>query len=137
MNDNVTFSFFRALLLGIFFVAGLFSVNALDWNHWRGPDFKGISKEKNWQAEWQPEGPKKLRKASVGMGFASFAVSNGRVYTTGNAGHTDTVFCFDAKYYEGGTRATPSVYGDRVFTASKRGDVVCLDVSEKQTASNK
>ena len=146
MKNNVTFPFFKALLQGIFFAAGLFSANALDWNHWRGPDFNGISKEKNWQAEWPPGGPKKLWKASVGMGFASFAVSNGRVYTTGNADNKDTLFCFDAnsgqeiwkhshsapldaKYYEGGTSATPSVYGDRVFTLSKRGDVVCLDVA--------
>lgn len=81
------------------------------------------------------------------MGFSSFAVSKGRVYTTGNADDSDTIFCFDAntgkeiwkhsypapldaKYYEGGTSATPTVDGDRVFTLSKRGDVFCLDAAK-------
>src|SRR5262245_18743169 len=141
---KVNFSFlnaskiFRLLPAGIFFMAGLFSANAADWYRWRGPDLNGISKEKNWQTEWPSEGPKKLWKASVGIGFSSFAVSNGRVYTMGNASDTDAVFCFDAntgkeiwrhsypapldpQYYEGGTSATPAVDDNRVYTISKRG----------------
>lgn len=138
--------FFSSCLTAALFAATSFSANALDWFRWRGPDLNGISKEKNWTAEWPADGPKKLWKASVGMGFSSFAVSNGRVYTIGNANDTDTVFCFDAstgkeiwkhsypapldaKYYEGGTSSTPTVDGDRVFTLSKRGDAFCLDAA--------
>ena len=118
-----------------------------DWPNWRGPDHNGISKETGWSAKWPAEGPKSLWKAKVGIGFASFAVSNGRVYTSGNAKDTDTVFCFDAitgkelwkhssaarldpKYYEGGPSATPTVGGDRVYTFSKRGVVNCLDAAK-------
>jgi outer membrane protein assembly factor BamB len=124
-----------------------FAARGEDWPNWRGPDHNGISKETGWSAKWSAEGPKKLWQASVGTGFASFSVSQGRVYTTGNAKDTDTVFCFDAKsgkelwrhdytakldpkYYEGGPSATPTVDGDRVYTFSKRGMVHCLDAAK-------
>lgn len=120
------------------------AARANDWPNWRGPDHNGISKETGWSAQWPAEGPKQLWKANVGIGFASFAVSNGRVYTVGNEKDTDTVFCLDAnngkevwhysygapldaKYYEGGPAATPTVDDGRVYTLSKRGVAHCLD----------
>src|SRR2546428_12177661 len=95
-----------------------------DWPQWRGPNRDGISVEKGWAAAWPAEGPKQLWKASVGTGPSSMAVAAGRLYTTGNANNTDTVWCFDAaggkekwkhKYpqppdprlFEGGPAATP------------------------------
>ena len=118
-----------------------------DWFRWRGPDLNGISQETGWQAQWSAQGPKQLWKASVGIGFSSFSVSNGRVYTTGNSNNTDTVYCFDAdsgkivwkhsypcpldaKYFEGGTAATPTVDGDRVYTFSRRGHLFCLGAAD-------
>src|SRR5690242_16890024 len=71
-------------------------VHAVDWYRWRGPDVNGISKETGWQAKWPAEGPKQAWKASIGTGFASISVSNGRAYTMGNENNTDTLFCFDA-----------------------------------------
>lgn len=128
---------------------GLISTTAvaLDWPHWRGPDYNGISKETGWSAQWPAEGPKVLWKANVGIGFASFAVSGGRAYTVGNEKDADTVYCFDAatgqevwkhsspakldpKYYEGGPSATPTVEGGRVYTFSKRGMAHCLDAAK-------
>ena len=120
---------------------------AADWPCFRGPDHDGISKETGWSVTWPAEGPKKLWKAKVGIGFASFAVRAERVYTTGNLKENDVVFCFDAntgaevwkysypakldpKYYEGGPSATPTVDGDRVFTFSKRGVIHCLDAAK-------
>ncbi len=120
---------------------------AADWPCFRGPDHDGISKETGWSVTWPAEGPKKLWKAKVGIGFASLAVRAGRVYTTGNLKDNDVVFCFDAntgvevwqysypakldpKYYEGGPSATPTVDGDRVFTFSKRGVIHCLDAAK-------
>lgn len=133
----------------IFTAAGLnlVTAQALDWPNYRGPDYNGISKETGWLTTWPANGPKQLWKAEVGIGFASFAVSNGRVYTVGNEKDTDSVFCFDAttgkelwkhsypakldpKYYEGGPSATPTVDGDRVYTFSKRGVVHCLEAAK-------
>ncbi len=131
----------------IVFILTVCSATAADWSRWRGPEGNGISKETGWSAQWPADGPKRLWKANVGIGFASFSVANGRVYTTGNKDDTDTIFCFDAntgkeiwkhsypekldpKYYEGGTSATPTVDGDRVYNLSKQGQLFCLDAAK-------
>jgi outer membrane protein assembly factor BamB len=73
-------------------------------------------------------------------------VANGRAYTTGNADQTDTIFCWDAvtgkelwrysypsalnpKYYEGGTSATPTVDGDKLYALGKWGDLFCFEAA--------
>ena len=126
---------------------GTFTASGSDWARWRGPDLNGISPEKGWQAQWPAEGPKQLWKASVGTGFSSFSVSDGRVYTMGNSANTDRVFCLDAKTgkvvwehsypcpldpknFEGGPCATPTVADGRVFTFSRKGDLLCLDAAK-------
>jgi len=123
------------------------ALTAADWPNYRGPNHDGISKETGWTTDWPADGPKVLWKAKVGMGFSSVVIAKGRAYTQGNAKDTDTIFCFDAitgeakwkhdypapldaKYYEGGTSATPTVDGDRVYTISKRGLVNCLNAAD-------
>lgn len=117
-----------------------------DWPHWRGPARTGISSEAGWKSEFPAAGPKVLWKAEVGVGYSSVAVVGGKAYTMGNKSDQDSVFCLDAatgkaiwkhsyahpldpKYYEGGTSATPSVDGGRVYTLSKRGHLFCLDAA--------
>ena len=123
------------------------AVTAADWPNFRGPTHDGISKETGWTAEWPADGPKILWKAKVGMGFSAVTVASGKAYTQGNTKDEDTIFCFDAntgtsvwkhsyaapldpKYYEGGTSATPTVDGDRVYTISKRGIIHCLGAAD-------
>src|SRR5437762_10636757 len=122
------------------------TATANDWPHWRGPDLNGISTEKDWTTVWPKEGPTQLWKASVGTGFSSVAVAQGRLFTLGNQDETDTVFCFDAEtgqaiwkhsypcplepiYNEGGPGSTPTVDNAKVFTVSKRGDLFCFDAA--------
>ncbi len=126
---------------------------AADWPNWRGPDRNGISQEIGWSHDWPGEGPRVIWRVNVGTGFSSMAVADGKVYTMGNTGgkhlkkkelQEDIVYCFDAesgkpvwqfkykqpldpKYYEGGTSATPTLHGGRVYTISKRGIVHCLN----------
>lgn len=131
----------RCLLL--FVVAVVSSATATDWPQWRGPHHNGISDEKAWKSNWGGDAPKVLWNASIGIGFSSFSVANGRVFTTGHADKMDTVFCCDVatgkiiwkhsytaelgdKYYEGGTSATPVVDGEKLFHLSKWGDVFCF-----------
>jgi outer membrane protein assembly factor BamB len=133
------------LTLGPGFVLGLpQATSANDWPQWRGPNRDGVSQESGWLTGWPPEGPAKLWQASVGIGYSSFAVSKGHLYTMGNVAETDTVFCLDAltgkvlwkheypcpsKDPNGyhGTRCTPTVDGDRVYTLSRQGHFFCLD----------
>ncbi len=116
-----------------------------DWPHWRGPHDDGISRETDWQAEhWPSGGLPKLWAKSVGIGFSSISVADGRAFTMGYAHGLDTVWCFDAasgkelwkhsypaklvdNLHEGGPAATPTVDGDRVYTISKEGLKLCLD----------
>jgi outer membrane protein assembly factor BamB len=118
-----------------------------DWPNYRGPDHNGISKETNWSSDWGTAGPKVLWKKSLGIGFSTTAVADGRAYNMGNSDKkTDTVYCFDAttgqeiwKYsyacpllpnsYEGGPLSTPTVDGAKVYALSKVGDLFCFEAA--------
>ena len=117
---------------------------AADWPNWRGPSHNGLSDEAGWTTDWPENGPKLLWAASVGTGFCSIAVSDGRAYTMGNINDNDILYCLDAdtgsqiwkksyacplfsKQHEGGPAATPTVHGDAVYTFSKNGDVIRWD----------
>ena len=121
-----------------------FSTKGDDWPQWRGPERNGISKETGWLAKWPAEGPKKLWEVEVGKGYSSMSVSLGRIYTMGNVNDTDAVSCFDAETGKPlwkheypcpaedpngflGTRCTPTVDGDRVYTVSREGDFFCFN----------
>ena len=138
---------FSAAAVVALIIFGTFTSSGGDWPRWRGPDLNGISPEKGWQAQWPAEGPKRLWKASVGTGFSSFSVSDGRVYTMGNTTNTDWVFCLEAitgkrvwghsypcplaaNNFEGGPCATPTVADGRVYTFSRKGDLFCLDAAK-------
>ena len=126
---------------------GLLSAHAADWPRFRGPDQNGISKEAGLNSKALEGGAKILWKASLGTGFTSITIANGRAYSMGNANATDTIWCLDANtgkeiwkhsyaealdpnLYEGGPNATPTVDGDRVFTLSKTGKALCLDAAK-------
>ncbi|MHC4166459.1 MAG: hypothetical protein ACYSWQ_05840 [Planctomycetota bacterium] len=75
------------------------TARAADWPNYRGPDYNGITNETDWKSNWGDSGPKVLWKKSVGIGFSSVTVADGRAYAMGNTGkrgNTDIVFCFDA-----------------------------------------
>jgi outer membrane protein assembly factor BamB len=141
---------FPACTLGLASLLSLApSAAADDWPQWRGPARDGISKETGWLTQWPAAGPKRLWEASVGIGLSSFSVSKGRLYTMGNVSENDTVFCYDAEsgalkwkheypcpskdpngYH--GTRCTPTVDGDYVYTQSRVGHLFCLETATGQ-----
>jgi outer membrane protein assembly factor BamB len=113
-----------------------------DWPQWRGPNHDGVSKETNWNPQWQGE-PKRLWSAKVGEGFSSMTVAQGRLFTMGRSGRTESVYCLNAgtgrggwthgwpsefkpKYYEGGTSSTPVVDGDAVYVFGQSGELMAL-----------
>lgn len=131
--------------LGLAFVlAFALAAAAEDWPQWRGPNRNGRSEETGWLVQWPAGGPKRLWEAGVGIGYSSFAVSRGRLYTMGNVADKDSVYCLDsetggvmwrheyacgAKDPQGyhGTRCTPTVDEDRVYSLSRQGHFFCLD----------
>ena len=142
--------------LGVYTIAAGFycTVEAADWPNWRGPNHNGISSETGWVATWSEGGPKVLWKKSIGAGFASMAVSKGRVYAMGNINDNDILYCFEAdtgteiwkksypcplfkENHEGGPSATPTVDGDAVYTFSKDGDIIRFKAATGQIVWHK
>lgn len=117
------------------------TADAADWPNWRGPNHNGISNETGWSTNWPDAGPKILWEKTLGTGFASMAVADGRVYAMGNIKDNDILYCLNAdtgkeiwrksypcpifkKNHEGGPSATPTVEGDSLYTLSKNGDAI-------------
>jgi outer membrane protein assembly factor BamB len=149
-RSNICFAVAAAAIIA----SSISLVRADDWPQWRGPKRDGISQEKGWLTQWPDEGPKQLWQADVGVGYSSFSVSEGRVYTMGNVEEKDYVYCLDAntgkeiwKYsYDcsssdpngyPGTRCTPTVDGNRVFTVSREGHLFCFRTPDGKEVWNK
>ena len=111
-----------------------------DWPHYLGPQFDNASREKGVAAG----SITKLWTAEVGTGFSGVTIENGRAYTMGNDGTSDQVVALDAatgapawkhaypapmeaRSYEGGPNATPTIAGGRVYALGKQGRMLCLD----------
>lgn len=140
-------SYVHVLVLGLCLLVIVYSTaQAADWPNYRGPNYDGISSETGFSSSWPESGPKVLWKYSLGIGFASMSVSNGKVYATGNIDDNDWVYCLDVatgkeiwkksypcplynKSHEGGPCATPTIYGNAVYTFSKDGDAIRFDAA--------
>lgn len=126
---------------------------AADWPNYRGVNYDGISKETGWQSSWA-DAPETAWRKSLGWGFASMAVCDGRVYAMGNVNNNDVLYCYDAatgeelwkqsypcplykKMHEGGPAATPTVEGDGVYVFSKNGDVLRVHAKTGKVAWHK
>ena len=120
-------------------------VSADEWPRYMGAQADGISAEKDLKL-WTGATPKVLWQKALGFGCTGVSVSKGRLYTMGNANAMDTVFCLepetgkelwkfsypcplDPNFFEGGTRATPTIDGDRVYSLSQKGYLVCSDTA--------
>ncbi|HTH46930.1 MAG TPA: PQQ-binding-like beta-propeller repeat protein [Candidatus Limnocylindria bacterium] len=136
-----------SLLLPLLLLSTL--LHAADWARWRGPAANGTTPEKVAPETWDKEGPRRLWKAKVGVGFTAATVAEGRLYTMGNLekGDVATLWCLNAEtgallwkrewpsklvaeMYEGGPNSTPVVDGDRLYAIVKPTLVVCLDAAK-------
>jgi outer membrane protein assembly factor BamB len=139
----------RSVISGLVLLVTLgASVFAADWPHWRGPDRSGISAETDWNPKALSDSTKPLWTASVGTGFSAVSVADGKAVTMGNVDKTtDVVTCLDAltgqllwtyryeepltpNLYEGGPNATPAIHEKKVYTVSKSGEILCLDLEK-------
>ncbi len=112
-----------------------------DWPNFRGPNHDGISHETGLKTEWTEPIPS-LWSKEIGSSFSSFACVGNRLYTCGTKNEKQTLLClntttgetiwevgFENAYREpqggDGTRATPTVDGDRVYVLGAKGRLLC------------
>ncbi len=136
---------FRVLTIAVLLGLGGLPLAHADWPVWRGPNADGKSTETNWNPVALAGGAKVAWQKELGRGYSAVAVRDGRVFTMGNDGKQDSVYCLDAKtgaevwvfrYACGagggyaGPRATPILDGPAVFTVSQDGQLHCLRATD-------
>lgn len=120
-----------------------------DWPQFRGPDRANRSLEKNLLQSWPSGGPRLIWTAEgLGEGFSAVSVSSGRIYTMGNVGGDERIFCLDLQtgrpiwsqrngnaFREGagnGPRSTPTVDGETVYALGANGDLAAYNAISGQ-----
>ncbi len=69
-----------------------------DWPQWRGAGRDGHSTDTNLLKEWPEGGPKVLWQVdTVGVGYSSLAIKDGRIFTQGDLDGVEHILCLDAK----------------------------------------
>jgi outer membrane protein assembly factor BamB len=117
-----------------------------EWPGWLGANRDGLSPDKALLKEWPEEGPKLLWKVdTLGEGWSSVAVVDGRIYTTGNRDQKQFLICMDADGQElwrveqgpeashhtyKAARSTPTIDGQRAYVTAGNGRVTCHDIAD-------
>ena len=121
--------------------------HAADWPTWRGTSRDGASDETNLLKQWPEAGPeKKWTTDQAGLGYSSFAVVGGRLYTMGADDSTEYVIAFNSQTGEkiwqqavgerlkngwgDGPRSTPTVAGDRIVALGGKGGLYCVSAND-------
>lgn len=133
-------------------IAGVFisiTTSHAQWAQWGGPNRNFTSAATGLASKWSEEGPKRIWSRSLGEGYSSIAVDNGRLYTMYRDGTDEIVIALNAsdgktawefKYaapmlkgietrFGKGPRATPLVHGGRVYTLGMTGHLHCIDLT--------
>ena len=109
----------------------------------------GVAQGVKLARDWNATPPRQLWRQSIGDGWSAFAVVGGRAFTQEQLGEEEAVTCYDLltgrllwshsnpvhfKQWQGGDgpRATPTVYGGRVFAIGATGILDCLDAATGQ-----
>lgn len=119
------------------------STTVEDWPQYRGPRLDGISRETG--LSFPSLALKALWAADVGIGYSSPIAAAGRVYLFSLNTKKETLTCFDAHAgtiiwsqeddsgWTGGypgTRATPAISGDAIFTYGGSGALLRRDLAD-------
>lgn len=120
-----------------------------DWPQWRGPNRDGISLETGLRQSWPDGGPALIFRAdSLGAGYSTVAVADGRIHTQGMASGREWVITLNAEtgaqlwstphaeaYRDGrgdGPRGVPTVVDGKVYALGARGQLTALDAASGQ-----
>ncbi|MEI8197613.1 MAG: PQQ-binding-like beta-propeller repeat protein [Phycisphaerae bacterium] len=114
---------------------------AENWPTWRGPRGDGISQEKNLLDSWPEGGPQLAWSAKVGDGFSTPIAADGKIYIYTIKEGQEALTCLDAATGKlvwtqpygpakpipngyPGTRATPTLEGNAIYTFGTSGVLV-------------
>lgn len=135
---------FLTLLLGLT-IAGISQTTS----QWLGTNRDGIYNEKQLLTSWPEGGPSLLwSNETLGTGYGSPAIDNGKLFINGEIDSISHVFAFDVKgqllwktpngkEFMGkgfssrypGARSTPTIVGDLLYASSGMGRVACIDAN--------
>jgi len=145
----------RALtvLILIACAGGSIDTQAADWPQFMGPDGNGHSIEKGLLRAWSSSGPKVLWSAAMGPGYGGAAIRDGKVYVLDRIDRLkDELRCFDlatgkeewtfgydapGRIDHDGSRSTPAVSEEFVFTVGPFGQMHCVDRTSHQVVWKK
>jgi outer membrane protein assembly factor BamB len=122
-------------------------VQAGDWPQWRGENRDDISTETGLLKSWPKDGPKKVWiNEEGGLGYAGFAVADGKLFTMGLIDGKCNLLAFDANSgkrlwstafgghfknkWGDGPRATPTVSDGHVYALAASGELLCAKASD-------
>ncbi len=124
-----------------------------DWPQYLGPDRNAISPEKGLMRSWPEAGPEVLWTIPLGPGYGGAAVSKGKVYVLDRIrSKQDVLRCLDlvtgkeqwSHIYDAsgrvqypGSRSTPAIDGNYVYTCGSFGDLYCFDKNTHKPVWNK
>jgi outer membrane protein assembly factor BamB len=124
-----------------------------DWPQYLGPDRNAISPEKGLLRSWPEAGPKVLWTISLGAGYGGAAVGEDKVYVLDRDGNDkDVLRCLDlvtgkeqwsytydapGRVPHPGSRSTPAIDGNYVYTCGSFGDLYCFDKNTHKPVWNK
>ena len=115
-----------------------------DWPQFLGPTRNGHSSETGLLREWPKDGLTKAWERKVGAGFSGPAVAGGKLILFHRVGDDEVVECLDAKTgkeqwkhaaptgyiddfrFDEGSRATPIIAAEHVYTLGAEGRLTCL-----------
>ncbi|MHB1423992.1 MAG: PQQ-binding-like beta-propeller repeat protein [Gemmataceae bacterium] len=121
---------------------------AADWPRFLGPNRNGASTETGLLQSWDAKGPPLLWQTKVGAGYSAPVVAGERLILFHRVGDEEVVTCLDAgtgkKIWEhrdptryadplgkgDGPRSTPLLAGERVYTLSPGGRLLCLKLTD-------
>jgi len=143
----------NAKLITVIILLSVACAFAADWPGYLGPKRDSTSTEKGLLRNWPKEGPKVLWTVSVGIGYGGPAVSSGKVYLLDRDDKAgDKLRCFDlsngtelwdftysapGKFDHPGSRSTPTVDGNNVYTCGPLGDLYCISTTTHKPVWNK
>jgi outer membrane protein assembly factor BamB len=142
-----------AKLVTVMVVLSVTCAYAADWPWVYGPARNSTSDQKGLLRTWPQEGPKVLWTAPVGLGFGGPAVYDGKVYLLDRdeqvgdklrvfdltSGKELWSFAYDAPgtFMFAGSRTTPTVDGDHVYTSGPLGDLHCINTKTRKPVWHK